>query len=83
MKKLFSLLSFLLIAAGAWADYYTPSSAYTQGDAVIYATVSTNETGADAYSYEVGAFVDDVCIGNAKPMESQPIYVIRARGNED
>ena len=83
MKKLFSLLSFLLIAAGAWADYYTPASPYTQGDAVIYATVSTNEAGADAYSYEVGAFVDGVCIGNAKPMESQPIYIIRARGNED
>ncbi len=83
MKKLFSLLSFLLIAAGAWADYYTPSSAYTQGDAVIYATVATNEPGADAFSYEVGAFVDGVCIGNAKPMEDKPIYVIRARGNED
>ena len=83
MKKLFSLLSFLLIAAGAWADYYTPSSAYTQGDAVIYATVVTNEAGADAYSYEVGAFVDDMCIGNAKPLESQAIYTIRARGNED
>ena len=83
MKKLFSLLSFLLIAAGAWADWYDPSSAYTQGDAVIYATVATNEPGADAFSYEVGAFVDGVCIGNAKPMEDKPIYVIRARGNED
>lgn len=83
MKKLFSLLSFLLIAAGAWADYYTPSSAYTQGDAVIYATVATNELMSDAFSYEVGAFVDGVCIGNAKPMEDKPIYVIRARGNED
>ena len=83
MKKLLSLLSFLLIAAGAWADYYRPSSAYTQGDAAIYATVVTNETGATASSYEVGAFVDGVCIGNAKPMESQPIYTIRARGNED
>ena len=82
MKKLFSLLSFLLIAAGAWADYYTPASPYTQGDAVIYATVSTNEADANASSYEVGAFVDGVCIGNAKPMESQ-IYIIRARGNED
>ena len=83
MKKLFSLLTFLLIAAGAWAfGYYTPSSAYTQGDAVIYATVSTNEPGAAPEDYEVGAFVDGVCIGQAFPDEETGIFVIRARGNE-
>ena len=86
MKKLFSLMTFLLIVAGAWADYYEPTTIYTQGDAIIYATVVTNELGAMPYSYEVGAFVDDVCIGNAKAdrLETgEVIYIIRARGNED
>lgn len=85
MKKLLSLLSLLLVAVGAWADYYTPASAYTQGDAVIYATVATNETGSTASSYEVGAFVDGVCIGHAfaETSNGKVIYTIRARGNED
>lgn len=86
MNKLLSLLSLLLISAGAWADHYTPESAYTQGDAVIYATVVTNETGATAASYEVGAFVDNLCIGAATPQtlsNGNVLYLIRARGNED
>ena len=89
MKKLLSLLFFLFATVGVWADHWTPSSAYTQGDAVIYAEVVSNSyTGAS----EVAAFIDGVCVASAKTehlyggregIRAIYGYVLRARGNNN
>ncbi len=89
MKKLLSFLFLLLTTSGAWADHWTPSSAYTQGDAVIYAEVVSNTmTGAS----EVAAFIDGVCVASAKKEvlyygregdRGISGYVLRARGNNN
>lgn len=72
MKRLFTFLSVMLIAATSWAGYYTVVSPYnTQGgefsSTVVVAEFTTNE-GYGYANYEIGAFVDGDCRVTAVPV---------------